>query len=432
MADNYLITGYHGVPHVTAENDRGINAAIFGRGRFVLPVGEQFRAEYIGNNTIRMYDGKLMDNGAAAGIPAGRYIDLQISEAGQGKHRCDIIAFRYLKNPVTLIESGSFVVVKGVESAEYPADDPEMVSADLLADNATEDYMELWRVEVSATVIAAPVRLFRVSRNFQTVVPVVDAYSNDGVTYTASVDGIDRLYSGLTITIIPKAYSVNKTPLLDVNGLGAETIKRRISGQALLTTQLPGEEWIRVDHPITVTYNGSDWIVDNIKPSASDLHGTVPIDSGGTGGNTLEKAQKNLQIHPAVESSDYPGCYYRTVGDEQEWINPPMVTGTEYRTTERFMGAPVYAKVVKGIAPALGEKGKTTIAMGTTGLLRLECNRGQGQIFPEFGAPYTAEISSTILRGIIDNTNSKWMSGDAVIFRAWYIREDVANLVSEG
>ena len=83
MADNYLITGYCGEPHVTAENDRGIHAAMFGTGRFVLPVGEQFKAEYIGNNTIRMYDGKLMDNGAAAGIPVGEYVDFLITNTGQ-------------------------------------------------------------------------------------------------------------------------------------------------------------------------------------------------------------------------------------------------------------------------------------------------------------------------------------------------------------
>lgn len=29
-----------------------------------------------------------------------------------------------------------------------------------------------------------------------------------------------------------------------------------------------------------------------------------------------------------------------------EWINPPMELGTEYRTTERFMGSPVYVKLV--------------------------------------------------------------------------------------
>ena len=108
MADNYLITGYWGEPHVTPENDRGINAAIFGPGRFVLPIGEQFRAEYIGNNTVRIHDGKLIDNGALAGIPTGNYIDLLIPEAGQGMKRNDLIIFEYSQNTSTLVESGVF------------------------------------------------------------------------------------------------------------------------------------------------------------------------------------------------------------------------------------------------------------------------------------------------------------------------------------
>lgn len=47
----------------------------------------------------------------------------------------------------------------------------------------------------------------------------------------------------------------------------------------------------------------------------------------------------------ATESTDYPGCYYRMVDGAQEWINPPIVIGTEYRTTERWNGSPVYAKL---------------------------------------------------------------------------------------
>lgn len=426
--DNYLITGYHGTPHVTAENDRGIHAAIFGPGRFVLPVGEMFRAEYIGNNTIRMYDGKLMDNGAAAGIPAGRYIELLIPEAGQGKYRSDIIAFHYKKDPSTLVESGSFVVVQGPESAVYPGDDPDMVSADLLTDTATEDYMELWRVEVSATVISAPVRLFSVSKNMQSVVPVVDAVSADGFTYAATVDGIDKMYTGLSVTIVPKTTSTTKYPLLSVNGLGAEQIKRRISGQAVLTTDGPSDGWLVADKPVTVTFNGSDWITADPKPSASDIYGNVPITGGGTGANTLEKAQKNLQIHPAIESPDHPGHYYRNVDDEMEWLNPPMLEGVEYRTTERFVGSPVYAKIVKGVAPDAGSKGKVTIAFGATGLLRIECYNAMSQITPAT-APYTYEISSTILRGIIDNSNSKWLPADSVVFRAWYIKDNITNLL---
>lgn len=40
-----------------------------------------------------------------------------------------------------------------------------------------------------------------------------------------------------------------------------------------------------------------------------------------------------------------------------EWINPPMELGTEYRTTERYLGKPVYVKVVDcGNCPESGHK----------------------------------------------------------------------------
>lgn len=159
MADNYLITGYHGEPHVTAENDRGINAGTFGAGRFVLPVGEQFRAEYIGNNTIRLYDGKLMDNGAAAGIPAGEFIDLLIANAGHGMNRNDLIVFQYSKDDSTGVESGSFVVIQGTETSGT-AEDPSLAQEDLLTNTATFDQMALHRVSVSGATIAAPAQVF--------------------------------------------------------------------------------------------------------------------------------------------------------------------------------------------------------------------------------------------------------------------------------
>ena len=163
MADNYLITGYWGSPHVTAENDRGIHAGILGAGRFVLPVGKEFKAEYIGNNTIRLYDGKLMNNGAAAGIPAGEYIDLLISNASQGMKRNDLIVFQYSQDTSTLVETGKFLVIQGTETSGTAAD-PALTQADLLTGNATLDQMALWRVAVSGTAISAPVKMFTVSK----------------------------------------------------------------------------------------------------------------------------------------------------------------------------------------------------------------------------------------------------------------------------
>ena len=48
----------------------------------------------------------------------------------------------------------------------------------------------------------------------------------------------------------------------------------------------------------------------------------------------------------ATESTDYLGCYYRTVDGVKEWLNPPMNLGVEYRITERHLGNPVYVKLV--------------------------------------------------------------------------------------
>lgn len=294
MADNYLITGYWGEPHVTSENDRGINAAMFGTGRFVLPVGEQFRAEYIGNNTIRMYDGKLLDNGAAAGIPAGRYIDLLISETGQGMNRNDLIVFQYAKDAFTMVESGVFAVVKGEETAETAAD-PALTQADLLSDEATFDQMAMWRVSVSGSVISAPVQLFSVSKNMVNVgEQVVPATSTDGTNYTAEVNGINELYVGLSITIIPNKESASTSPKLNVNGLGAKQIRRRASNSTATMVTSSSADWLGVNRPIRVCYDGQYWIADFTRPNAADLYGTVAMEKGGTGSTDGAEGLKNL------------------------------------------------------------------------------------------------------------------------------------------
>lgn len=197
---NYLITGYWGEPHVTAENDRGLNAAIFGPGRFLLPVGEQFRAEYIGNNTVRIHNGKLLDNGAFAGIPAGLYVDLLIPEAGQGMNRNDLIVFQYTKDPGTLVETGTFVVVSGEETAGAAAD-PALTQQDILTDEATMDQMALFRVSVSGTVISAPVLLADVRRGLAaTSYEVLNLLDNSDFTNPVNTNG-KTAYRGLGFSI---------------------------------------------------------------------------------------------------------------------------------------------------------------------------------------------------------------------------------------
>ena len=191
MADNYLITGYWGEPHVTAENDRGINAGICGAGRFVLPVGERFEAECIGNNTIRMCDGKLIDNGAAAGIPAGEYVDLLIANASQGAKRNDLIVFQYERDASTSVESGRFVVVQGTETTGTPSD-PVLQQGWLLAESCAFDQMPLWRVSVSGGQIADPVPLFEVRKSIADIENEISEVNETLLGFDADISDLNQ------------------------------------------------------------------------------------------------------------------------------------------------------------------------------------------------------------------------------------------------
>lgn len=300
MADNYLITGYRGEPHVTAENDRCIHAAMFGTGRFVLPIGEQFRAEYVGNNTVRIYDGMLMDNGAAAGIPVGEYVDLPISNAGQGMKRNDLIIFQYSQDTSTLIESGIFTVIQGTET-EDTASDPNLTMGDLLSGKTAFDQMALWRVSVSGAVISEPVQVFEVCKNIKTAgIPVAEATSADGVAYSVTIPGVYELYAGFEVTIIPNMGSASTAITLDINGLGAKFVRLPVSTNTAMMAQPDTESYFVENRPVKLIYDpkyaskGSWVVVGRQLPSADDLYGTVPVEKGGTGASNGSDALQNL------------------------------------------------------------------------------------------------------------------------------------------
>ena len=116
----------------------------------------------------------------------------------------------------------------------------------------------------------------------------------DGAAYTASVDGILALTAGISFVMIPHVASTTASPTLNVNGLGAMRIRRGLSTNTSTTSAGAASDWLSAGKPIRVTYDGTFWIADRPRPSATDLMGTVPITNGGTGGTTAADARKNL------------------------------------------------------------------------------------------------------------------------------------------
>lgn len=68
-----IVTGYTGGDHINPSMDGARIAGIIGADNYVLQVGEQFRAEVITANTVRVYDGDLIINGRQGRIAPDSY-----------------------------------------------------------------------------------------------------------------------------------------------------------------------------------------------------------------------------------------------------------------------------------------------------------------------------------------------------------------------
>lgn len=72
-----------------------------------------------------------------------------------------------------------------------------------------------------------------------------------------------------------------------------------------------------------------------------------------------------------------------------EWVNPPMLAGVEYRTTERYMGKPVYAKLVfVGAGPTAGSAVTVNHGVANMGYLVDFCGVLAANGSQSLGLPY--------------------------------------------
>ena len=110
----------------------------------------------------------------------------------------------------------------------------------------------------------------------------------DGAAYTATVPGITTLTAGVSFIMIPHVVSTSTSPTLNVNGLGAKNIRRRLTSIATASQNGYTASWLAVGLPFRVVYDGTQWIAEgHDKPAGPDVYGTVPKATADADGNDI-------------------------------------------------------------------------------------------------------------------------------------------------
>lgn len=105
-----------------------------------------------------------------------------------------------------------------------------------------------------------------------------------------------------------------------------------------------------------------------------------------------------------------------------EWVNPPMMVGVEYRTTERYMGKPVYAALVNvGAFPEEGTRIAST-GITATGVIRFSAAFDYASLpIPGFMEIYTHHDGEEITVKL-QTVSERVYSGDTYV-SLYYIKD---------
>jgi len=151
-----IITGYMGEPHVTAQQDRDINSAIFTTGVYILNIGSKMAATIVSANEVTIADGLIIAQGCAAEIARGTSESMSIDNGDQGMLRKDLIVLRYTKDASTGIEDMELAVIKGTPATSNPAT-PSYTSGSI-TDGDTLVEFPIYTVNLSGITIQSVTR----------------------------------------------------------------------------------------------------------------------------------------------------------------------------------------------------------------------------------------------------------------------------------
>lgn len=157
-----IITGYRNDPHVSSQQERNTNIAIFGGGAKILKgVDSEMAATVVSANEVQIADGMLVAEGCTACIERGTSDSLTIDNGAQGMQRIDLIVAQYTRDAGTAVEDMQLAVIKGTPSATDPA--VPAYTSGLIADGDTLVEFPLYRVNISGISITSVERLVEVA-----------------------------------------------------------------------------------------------------------------------------------------------------------------------------------------------------------------------------------------------------------------------------
>ena len=153
-----------------------------------------------------------------------------------------------------------------------------------------------------------------------------------------------------------------------------------------------------VDNSEHLHYNSIIWLVPETVNNLRATWGYLETWTTGDGYNHIQRATY-------IDHVKAVRCFFNGVWTPWEWKNPPMALGVEYRTTERYNGKPVYAKLISiGALPNntemivnIGVDGWNLISVDAYAILN---TTGIYKQFPLF------QIDSTTPICVIDRVNS--------------------------
>ena len=176
-------------------------------------------------------------------------------------------------------------------SANWTSKDPVLLDGELIiVDTASgETRFKIGDVTKKYSQLPFQDEILRNSKvDLDAGVYTATASSTDGIAYSATVPGITALTAGASFIMIPNKASTSKAPTLNVNGLGAKPIRRRLSSLTSSLRHGYTTNWTALNKPFTVVYDGTAWVIEGLtKTDGADVYGAVAQATADAKGNNI-------------------------------------------------------------------------------------------------------------------------------------------------